>query len=532
MAVVMTLFASCTQDEIVSTSQVGDNMVRLSVNVSGAQPNTRAAQSLDVEGYTMRCIAQAVDESGTLIPNFTHTVAVTNGTAHFEFEAPEGAAKYVFWADYVSSTDESTFYNADDLTKVEYERNQSKDLFNNQAADAFCGNVAADGISGTINLKRPFTRIAVRQSQVENMELTGLTNITPHIYSGTDYNVATGVVTNSVHLRLNETEQETLTALTTDKNADFYFFCYAFAAPEAEEGSETNNTTILFNSETNTTGKTVTIEATDMQNLTANSSVILVPSDIQGTTINVDIEIDNGYGDELTLKVGAYINAAGEPVATAEEAVAVVFHMGAYEDDATSSYPEALQSKTIAGYAVALKNATGRVALLDGTNAAPILTATDNTTTTTAGYANSATFLNYFTSYSTSPLLNAWNTWLGNNSTNGNLSTWYIPTFAQLKEYAALAVGENADAEFATKITPQSFLTTPTGTDPSASNGWFFLSSSISEAATTLHVVTIGNGNNATAEASAYTLNDNGTFNLAAENPLSAVIRPVVTIFE
>ena len=238
MALCMAFFASCSQEEIVSTNGGGDNKVRLSVNVSGAQPNTRATQSLDVEGYVMRCIAQAVNADGTLIDGFSQTVSVVDGTAHFEFEAPEGAANYLFWADYVSGSDytasNSAFYDAEDLTAVGYRLNQSANLFNNQAADAFCGSVAADNITGNVTLKRPFTRLAVRQSQVESMGLTGLTNIIPNINAGTDYNVYSKATATKASIRLNAEQNETLTALTSDKDADFYFFCYAFAAPAAQ----------------------------------------------------------------------------------------------------------------------------------------------------------------------------------------------------------------------------------------------------------------------------------------------------------
>ena len=349
MALCMAFFASCSQEEIVSTNGGGDNKVRLSVNVSGAQPNTRATQSLDVDGYVMRCIAQAVDSEGTLIDGFSQTVSVSEGTAHFEFEAPEGVAKYIFWADYVSGSDhtasDNAFYNAEDLTKVGYRLNQNAKLFNNQAADAFCASVAAGDITGNVTLKRPFARLAVRQSQVESMGLTGLTNIVPNINAGSGYNVATGEATTNTTVGL--AEGETLTALTDD--ADFYFFCYAFAAP----ADQTTATTIVFNDGTDTNQKTLSIKVEDMQNLTANNSVNLTPEDIEGDKISVDLEIDNGY-DEPTIEVGAYVNANGEPVATAEEAVAVVFAMAdGVTDD--SNYGE---GKTAAAYAVSLTFAT------------------------------------------------------------------------------------------------------------------------------------------------------------------------------
>lgn len=436
MAVVMTLFASCTQDEIVSTSQVGDNMVRLSVNVSGAQPNTRAAQSLDVTGYKMRCIAQAVNTEGTLISDFNEIVAVENGAAHFEFEAPEGVAKYVFWADYVAEGADvqtaSGFYNVADLTNVGYTTAQDADLFNNQAADAFCGNVEASKVSsGNITLKRPFARLAVRQSQATEAGLTGLTNIIPTINAGAGFNVATGAATTTVTVGL--AESETLTALT---EGDFYFFCYAFKAPE----STSENTTIQFNSNENQTGKTINITAEQMQSLTANNNVNLIEKGTEGTTINVDLVIDNSYGDDPVLKVGAYVNAAGEPVATAAEAKGIVFHMGALGDDVPANYPEALQSKTIAAYAVALTNVAASRQQLNAEAVA------DGYTPTEVSVTNGTQAMEAFnTNFANSAFLTSYNTWVENNTLSGeNVSAWYIPTVSQLQAFMGMlfTIGE------------------------------------------------------------------------------------------
>lgn len=440
MALCMAFFASCSQEEIVSTNGGGDNKVRLSVNVSGAQPNTRATQSLDVEGYVMRCIAQAVNADGTLIEGFNEVASVSNGTAHFEFEAPEDAANYLFWADYVSGSDytasNSAFYDAEDLTAVGYRLNQSANLFNNQAADAFCGSVAADNITGNVTLKRPFTRLAVRQSQVESMGLTGLTNIVPNINAGTDYNVYSKATATKASIRLNTSGEtpETLTALTTDENPDFYFFCYAFAAP----ADQTTATTIVFNDGTTDNQTTLTIAPADMQALEPNTSRPLTPEE-EDNSIQVDIDIDNSYGNEPTLKVGAYVDASGQPVATAEEAVGIVFAMGALGEDVPANYPEALQSKTIAAYAVALENvATSRQAL----NEEAVSGLTETEATVTNGTQATEAFR---TSFTGSAFVTAYDSWVGVNPLSGeNVSTWYIPTLSQLQAFMGMlfTIGE------------------------------------------------------------------------------------------
>ena len=511
MALCMAFFASCSQEEIVSTNGGGDNKVRLSVNVSGAQPNTRATQSLDVEGYVMRCIAQAVNADGTLIDGFSQTVSVVDGTAHFEFEAPEGAANYLFWADYVSGSDytasNSAFYDAEDLTAVGYRLNQSANLFNNQAADAFCGSVAADNITGNVTLKRPFTRLAVRQSQVESMGLTGLTNIIPNINAGTDYNVYSKATATKASIRLNAEQNETLTALTSDKDADFYFFCYAFAAP----ADQTTATTIVFNDGTDTNQKTLSIKVEDMQNLTANNSVNLTPENIEGDKINVDLVIDNGY-DEPTLEVGAYVNANGEPVATAEEAVAVVFALGAGESDTPAAYGTSYENKTISAYAVALTNGNrGAFGNGDGSTAFPTLTPNDDFTSWT-GYTRTAELETMIGDFASIAFAN-YDTWVSNTPLTGdNVSPWYIPTYKQLETFCNLTFGESADADFAAKL-KDTFNT--------GDSNWFYISTTIRES---------------DSRFSAATINQNaGTCEFGSANPqptTSTCIRAVFTIFE
>ena len=430
----MAFFASCSQEEIVSTNGGGDNKVRLSVNVSGAQPNTRATQSLAVEGYVMRCIAQAVNAEGKLIDGFSQTVSVSEGTAHFEFEAPEGVAKYIFWADYVSGNDhtasDNAFYNAADLTKVGYRLNQNAKLFNNQAADAFCASVAADEVTtGSVTLKRPFTRLVVRQSQVASMGLTGLTNIVPNINAGSGYNVATGEATTNTTVGL--AEGETLTALTDD--ADFYFFCYAFAAPATQDAP----TTIVFNDGSDTNQKTLSIAVEDMQNLTANNSVNLTPEDIEGDKISVDLEIDNGY-DEPTLEVGSYIYADGTFGTNSENAVAVVFAMADGKTD-TSDYGE---GKTAAAYAISLNKAIAnrlQLGITYDTDLQLAVTAVDYSGYTFTSAIQTAMSSHTATNY---PAFNAFfNANQLDELTGDNLSNWYIPSITQLED--ALAYSAN-----------------------------------------------------------------------------------------
>ncbi len=442
LAVCLMLFASCSQEEILSTNggNNGDNIVRLTVNVTDMQPATRAA--LDVDGHVMRCIAQAVNADGTLIDGFNEKAEVVNGAANFEFEAPEGVATYLFWADYVIGSDytatgsEVEYYNATKLTSVGYQSNKRTALFNNEALDAFCANVAASGISSLITLKRPLTRISVRRTEPK---LEGLDIIAPNINGARSFNVANGTCAEAVTLTPTTADNvaETVDALTS---GDYSFFCYVFV-----EDNITKNSTIKFTSATDETGRTLSLTADEMKKLDSNTHFNLVPKEDGGgdepgddNIIEVDIVIDSEYdetqepADPNALKVGDYINAAGEKVTDASSAVAVVYALAGKTDN--SNYG----SKTVKAYAISLSKAiAGRSALGNtyDTDLQLAATAVDY-----SGYEFTSAIEAAMSSHTASDYP-AFNAFFNNNEltdlTGANLSDWYIPSITQLEDALA-----------------------------------------------------------------------------------------------
>lgn len=536
MAAFTLLFmAACSQEEIISNNGTNGGKVVLSVNVSGATPDTRAVA--DVDGYVMRCIMEAVDSEGTVIEGTRMVQPVTAGKATFEFEKNASAANYLFWADYVEGTDindaKKVVYNAETLTNITYRLNKTNGLFNNPAADAFCATVATGDLSGSVTLKRPFTRIAVKTADVGALGLTGLTRINPNLYAGAGFNVATGKATTKGQL---QATADSYVPVLTD--GEFAFYCYVLATV----ADETRTSAITFSNEDGSATKSIQLTPDQMMNLQSNTSVSLKPGEEPGDDkIKVEIVIDDAFEGEETdpeepqpageLKVGAYINAQGEVVAEATDAVAVVFSMAiSGTDDTSASYGESYAPKTIKAYAVALGNATPRMNLTaSDTEAFPTLTAS---ATTFQGFTATDYLLNSATGVCkdfTGGVYTSYKTWLENNAVSGaNISSWYIPTYKQLEVLTGKVFGETADAEFAKIVTPQSFLTNPGGDAPVASGGWFLMSSTINENLK-FSVFTVGNGNDAAAEASAYTCKGSQA---AAAYSTRGFIRPMLTIFE
>ena len=536
MAAFTLLFmAACSQEEIISNNGTNGGKVVLSVNVSGATPDTRAVA--DVQGYVMRCIMEAVDSEGTVIEGTRMVQPVTAGKAIFEFEKNASAANYLFWADYVEGTDindaKKVVYNAETLTNITYRLNKTNGFFNNPAADAFCATVATDNLAGSVTLKRPFTRIAVKTADVDALGLTGLTRINPVLRVGTGFNVATGKATAAFQI-----QAATDSYVPVLTGGEFAFYCYVLATVT----SETSSSVISFSNEDGSTTKSIELTADQMKNLQSNTSVSLKPGEEPGDgKTKVEIVIDDAFEGEETdpeepqpageLKVGAYINAQGEVVAEATDAVAVVFSMAiSGTDDTSASYGESYATKTIKAYAVALGNATPRMNLTaSDVEAFPTLTAS---ATTFQGFTATDYLLNSATGVCkdfTGGVYTKYNEWLTSNPVAGaNISSWYIPTYKQLEVLTGKIFGETADAEFAKIVTPQSFLTNPGGDAPVASGGWFLMSSTINSGLK-FSVFTIGNGNDATAEASAYTCKASQA---DAAYSTRGFIRPMLTIFE
>lgn len=451
IAVFALFFAACSQEELLS-NESGNKQVSLTVNVPGAIPNTRA--NMEVSGYTMRCIMEILDASGTKIgEQKIETVDATTGKATFTFEKPDGAAKYLFWADYLK--DGNSFYKTGDLQNIAYSLNKTNDLFNNAASDAFCAHVSDDNLGANVTLKRPFTRLAVKISDLANAEMTNLNKINPSIFAGTNFSVATGTATTAVNI--GTASDSYVEALA---EGEFAFYCFVFAYPTGE----TKTSTIKFTSDTDATGKSLSISADQMQGLGANTSVNLVPNKPEDPSkeITVEVVIDNtfkdgtqpenpGTGEEPEepvtsgeLAVGSYINAAGEVVTDASQAVAVVFALADGKTD-NSDYGT---GKTAKAYAVALEQKTGRVAMGDLASFSLETTADDSEAY--SGYKFDAALKAKLGSVTTeqSKLFNAYYTASLTELTGENLSSWYIPTKTQLADALQCEQMKDILAEF------------------------------------------------------------------------------------
>lgn len=451
MAFVGMTFASCSQEEIVSTAANGQvsGPVTISVNIPQADPVSRAMPDLGTD-YTRRCIMQLVDGEGAAIAETRMVQAVTSDNVSFSFTAPEGEYQCVFWADYIQVGADQTVetapdwvYNTTALPTITYASNRDRHF--TDAADAFCGVLnPANGTSTT--LTRPLTRIDLGTEALD--EFAGYTTIQVARFNiPGSFNVFTRTVDTATTQEIRLDAREMDDAATGDW-ASLYVF-----AP-ADQTEFTTSMTVTVSGE-GVDNKSQTVESLTLdENMIADMNFTM--KDEPGPEPGQDMNVTVSFGDDFTnqpaepvdpnapLAVGDYVNANGQKVATAEEAVAVVFALADAQADA-SSY-----SGIVEAYAVSLTKAAGRAYLTsEGGTWTPTLTATTATDTGSpySGYQMSSAMMTAVGDYA-SRLFSAYTTWVEGN-TFSNSSDWYIPSYAQLQDIlalddAALKAGLNA----------------------------------------------------------------------------------------
>lgn len=523
MAAFMMLFAaSCSQEEIVSGNDGNNSEVTILVGVPGRSATTRAGMP-EYEGYTRRCIMQVVDAEGAAIQGekMRQAVAVTGETVTFSFPEPEGAYSVVFWADYVTSLENDFIYNTKALPTISYSGN--KDNMFKPYGDAFCGKVGQGTTS--VTLKRPFNKIVV------GSENTAAFGEYTHVKTGNfavpdNYSIFGGTCDGTTKdIRL-----DAFTAISNSATGEWFSF-FIFA-PADQMSTELTLPITLSKDAEGADKLEIQVKATGLpadDNMIGNVNIPEIPSepaqDIE-VQVSFDDKFENGPAepvDPSVIKVGSYINAAGQAVADAAEAVAIVFALEAIGGDlpANYDYPEDVQGKTIKGYAVAIENtaAARQQIIAAGANKLTFSmpeSATNGTQTTEAllsGIGAEAKFTEAYTNWTRAHVL-----------TGSNLSEWYIPTFAQLEVFTKMlfTVGDNVPAgSDAFKALPEFAHENGKLFDRDPINVVMYASSTI----------------NANGNISAMTFNADGTAQAGqakvdGSSATSTLCRPFLTIFE
>ena len=440
MALFVVLFASCSQEEIVSTATNGQATGPITVSVNMPQEGmSRAMPTID--GYVRRCIMQVVDAEGAAIEGdgMRQVAEVTAETVSFTFTAPESEYNVLFWADYVTDVTKDYLYNTTDLTNIT-QTMQRYHMFQDYA-DAFSG--CMKGGETSITLKRPFSRL-----EITSDAYAGYDQILIKAFTIPDgYNVFDKTTSTTKEVRLTSLDDSSLPADMRDAENGVWAYLYVFAPVDAEAQTVSLNMTLY---DSTGTLEQQDVEATSSKAFAWDENMHIYFDVPEGgstpggdTKVTVDVNFGEGFGNDPivpTIQVGAYVNAAGEPVATAAEAAGIVFAMGAIGEDTPANYPTALQGKTIKAYAVALENVAASRQQINAEAIAAGLTVAAPVN----GTMNTDAFL---TQIDGSAFDEAYTSWVADNATSGdNVSSWYIPALPQLQQFMNMlfTIGETS----------------------------------------------------------------------------------------
>lgn len=495
--------ASCSTTDEPMAASTSDITIAVKAPV---EPMGRAAVELPA-GYTMHCIMQLLDENNNAVgEQKTATIDAATGTGTFTITAAdqEQGAKALFWAEYINQSGASV-YNTTDLKAVSYTTTDFA-VADAPATDAFCGKLEALTDGANVTLTRPFANVNFAPTNPEKVEAAKKMVVTYTTPAG--YNV------------LNGTVDATKATKVTYTNADFdssvtpWFSTFVFAAADA---TYLDSAIEIALSEGLT--QTITIGENKVPlNENFQISVSAEIGDVELSDITVTVGVEPGYNkpEAPKFEVGAYVNAAGEPVATAAEAAGIVYYLGAYGDDAADKYDAKFAGKTIKGYAVALNNVN---ASRQAINTDPV---TGLAATSWAnGYEGTP---NILTSFAGSAFVTTFTDWRTANATTGdNASEWYIPTLVQLKSWMGMLYsidGKDATGTDAFKaLFPLSNLTNRT--EDTTVN---YASCSINSNGNVSIVRLTTTGDNASIQAAQMSTS-------TAQNQ-AALCRPMFTIFE
>lgn len=438
MALGIGLFASCSQEEIISENENRVETVSVSAQLPGDAVQTRALPGAAAD-HKLRCILEVWNKTdNTLIERIEKLGSeATNGKLQFTFNVPSTTDyECLLWADFIASGATATkgkytdkYYATTSLKAIDFKVTDAG-LLNNESADAFCGRVAKNGSVNnlSVTLKRPFTKVTL----TDNSDyLTDVSSLAPSFEAPGKFDVSTGKTAGYTAIAA--------TGITPDATSKTLFSTFIFASADkakldkdikiefTKTGGETETKTIKAGQ--------ISLDPNVKNNVTADYAA-------EGTDVTVDVDIDDSYPDPNALKIGQFVNKDGSVTDTynVKTACGIIFAVGVQGDDAAANYGTGFEGKTIAGYAMALSNVDGKPFSADPTMPDG---SQEKALASFCGMKLTDGILSYIEQNTVeAPLFTNFATWKTNNAVTGNnLSTWYIPSYQQLVMFIGYIYG-------------------------------------------------------------------------------------------
>lgn len=445
MAFCIGLFASCSQEEIFSDQSGEVETVNVFTQLPENDAQTRALPGAEAD-HQLRCILEVWDKAGngTLITRIEKlgTEATGEGKLSFSFQV-DSKVNYqcLLWADYIDSstpagkeanTYTDKYYDTQNLKAIDFKVTDGG-LFNNASTDAFCGVVDKNGTTTalSVTLKRPFTKVILKDKSdyINDCTALGVKYNTP---SG--YNIATGVATT--------TKEVNATGLTPDGANKTWFSTFIFASADQVKLEQDITMEITKQDDSKET-KTIKGGQISLDKKVENDAEANFSTEEE---VKIDVDIDGSTEDPNAPKVGQFVNKDGtfSDTYNQETAIGIVFATGGKID--TSNYGDGYESKAIYGYAMGLTSVAR----------SRLVASSDQTLPTFEGIGDEPFASNDYNGFdysakmveaaeklqTSSPIFTNYSKWKNSNVVNAsNLSPWYIPSGAQIKDICGMLFG-------------------------------------------------------------------------------------------
>lgn len=369
MAAFISCFAACSEEEIISTQNGTPKEVTVTAQIPAGAATRNVGVDNVINDNQLRCILSVINnQDKSEITRIEKAVGADDTKISFTFSVESGIDySCLFWADYIDlNANEAEgkyadkYYNTANLQAIsvkvdETDAANNVKLFNNAAADAFCGvlskDMIADSEAPSIALKRPFAQLNLKPTADDKWK-DQITTMDIEFNMPGEFNMLTGKAAGS---------KTAVKATGVTRKADdaLYFSTYLFIE-DPKTATFNDDIKISFVSpivpsenETRTIKAGFTVKPNTEINGEANLS--------KAEDINVDVTIDGEKEDPNAPKVGDYFYTDGTWSAELnnEKTVAgVIFDLAA--DDVLENYEGSNLQDKVRGWVVALNDITAK----------------------------------------------------------------------------------------------------------------------------------------------------------------------------
>lgn len=368
MAAFISCFAACSEEEIIATQDGTPKEVTVMVQVP-TNPATRSVGVDNVIGDNqLRCILSVVNSAdNSEITRIEKVVGADDTKISFSFTVGSDVDyNCLFWADYVDNNASKSgeryadkYYNTTNLQGISVKVDadtpaNNAQLFNNAAADAFCGVLPKayidDSQTSSITLKRPFAKLNLIPEAGDKWA-NQITAMDIEFNMPGEFNMLTGKATGS---------KTPVKATGVSKAENAYFSTFLFIE-DPETAKFNDDIKISFAKPDSETSETVTRTIKGGFNIKPNNEINGEANLSKDQDITVDVTVDGKPEDPNAPKVGDYFYTDGtwSTELNGEKTVAgVIFDLAA--DDVLENYEGSNLQDKVRGWVVALNDISAK----------------------------------------------------------------------------------------------------------------------------------------------------------------------------